>query len=48
MKINPAEQAFEEMLPYFATIDAQIGADDGRCQILGGHLGIVGRSHAAV
>ena len=26
MKINPAEQAFEEMLPYFATIDAQIGA----------------------
>ena len=26
MKINPAEQAFEEMLPYFATLDAQIGA----------------------
>ncbi len=26
MKINPAEQVFEELLPYLETLDAQIGA----------------------
>ena len=26
MKIDPAEQVFEELLPYFETLDAQIGA----------------------
>ncbi len=26
MKIDPAEQVFEELLPYLETLDAQIGA----------------------